>query len=432
MDKVTKVMSVSMITNTFLSIIKIITGFLSNSSALIADGIHSFSDLSTDMVAVIGNYLSRKPADEKHPYGHGKIEYITSIIISFVILILGISIIYGSIKKEIIIPSMIAAIISMITIVAKLLLSKYIIKKGKEYQSNILLASGYESSTDVISSIVVLISVVLMQLGQIISIFRYADIIASILVGLLIVRIGFEILKENMSHILEEQETNPTYLKLLKELILETEDITHVDHLMVLKYGFYYKLIAEVSVDAEISVKKAHEYIHQAENRLKKFDPKIIYVTIHINPSKDYHLIKATKKDLKQINQYRLETIITESSPNEKEQNRMIKYIQKTLKEHILDYYMIIVDNKKIGTVGYYEIEANTIFIEELFIEKSYRHQQIGTSILQKIKKQYKNQILMLWVYKNNSVAISLYKHLGFKQKEETQERIKMTLDNTF
>ena len=89
MDKIAKVMGVSIITNIFLSIVKIITGLIGKSSALIADGIHSFSDLSTDFIAIIGNYLSRKPADEKHPYGHGKIEYITSIIISLVILFLG-------------------------------------------------------------------------------------------------------------------------------------------------------------------------------------------------------------------------------------------------------------------------------------------------------------------------------------------------------
>ncbi len=432
MDKITRVMSISMITNIFLSIIKIMTGAISKSSALIADGLHSFSDLSTDLVAVVGNKLSKKPADEKHPYGHGKIEYITSIIISLVILSLGISIIYGSIKKEIIIPSMIAAIISLITIIVKLLLSKYIIKKGKEYQNNILLASGYESSTDVISSIVVLISVLLMQLGSIIPILKYADIIATILVGLLIMRIGFNILKENMSNILEEQETDPTYLKLLKEIILETKNIRHVDHLMVLKYGSYYKLIAEVSVDPDLTVKRAHEYIHESENRLKTFDPKIIYVTIHINPAKEYHLIKATKKDFDQINQYRLKTIITKQKPNQEEQNKIENYIKETLKEHIKDYQMIIVDNKKVGTVGYYEIEKNTILIEELFIEKNYRHQQIGTSIIENIKKEIKKQKLILWVYKNNPSAISLYKHLGFKQAEETEERIKMALDKTF
>ena len=87
MSKVTTVMVISFITNSFLSLIKIIFGCIGHSSALIADGIHSFSDLSTDIVAMLGDFFARKPADRKHPYGHGKLEYLTSIFIGFVIIV---------------------------------------------------------------------------------------------------------------------------------------------------------------------------------------------------------------------------------------------------------------------------------------------------------------------------------------------------------
>ena len=426
MDKVTKVMGVSIATNIFLSIVKIITGLIGKSSALIADGIHSFSDLSTDFIAIIGNYLSRKPADEKHPYGHGKIEYITSIIISLVILFLGSTIIYSSIQKDIAIPSMIVAIISFLTIALKFLLSRYLIKKGKEYKNNILLASGYESSTDVISSIVVFVSVILMQLSNIFEFFKYADMIASIVVGLLIIKIGYHILSDNMSIILEEKETNAEYLNHIEKIILEKKDIHKVDDLLVLKYGSYYKLVAEVSVDPNLSIMEAHQYVHEAENRLRLFDSRILYVTIHINPDQSYKLIKATKKDFEQINQYRLKTIITEEEPDIEEKKRIIKYVRRTLKEHLDDYFMIEVDNKKVGTVGYYEEEANTILIEELYLEEAYRNCKIGTSILKSIIEKNKNKKITLWVYKTNKIAISLYQHLGFQILEETEERMKM------
>ena len=88
MNKIAKVMQKSMCVNILLAILKIVIGFIGKSSALIADGIHSFSDLITDVFAIIGSALSRKPADEEHPFGHGKIEYITSMIISIIILIL--------------------------------------------------------------------------------------------------------------------------------------------------------------------------------------------------------------------------------------------------------------------------------------------------------------------------------------------------------
>ncbi|MCI9232981.1 MAG: GNAT family N-acetyltransferase [Bacilli bacterium] len=426
MDKITKVMGISIITNIFLSVVKIVTGFIGNSGALIADGIHSFSDLSTDFIAIVGNYLSRKPADEKHPYGHGKIEYITSIIISLVILFLGGSIIYESFQKQFVIPSMIVALISFVTIVLKLLLSKYIIRKGKEYKNNILLASGYESSTDVISSIVVFVSVLLMQLSKTWMIFKYADMIASIIVGILIIKIGYSILSENMSTILEEQETNKEYLDSLKEIILKDGNIHHIDNLLVLKYGSYYKLVAEVSVDSRLSIMEAHQYAHEAENRLKMFDSKIIYVTIHVNPYQKYKLIKATKRDFEKIYKYRLETIITEGKPEIEEQKRIERYVKKGLKEHLNDYFMITVEGNKIGTVGYYITDDNTILIEELYLEEIYRNCKIGTSILNHIILKHKDKEITLWVYKNNKIAISLYQCLGFKKIEETKERMKM------
>lgn len=421
MDKITKVMITSVITNIILSISKIIAGIFGKSGALIADGIHSFSDLSTDFVAMIGNHLSKKPADEKHPYGHGKIEYITSIIISLVILVLGFSIIIKAFQKEFVIPSFIVIIVSFLTILMKYLLSKYIIQKGKEYQNHILLASGYESKTDVISSAIVFLSAILMRFSDTVSILKYADMIAMILVGFLIIKIGFDVLKNNISTILEEQETDIEYLNSLKAIILNSKDICRVDCLQVLKYGSYYKLVAEVSVKPEITIMKSHQYAHEAENRLRMFDPKIAYVTIHVNPKPVYKLIVASKNDFQRIIDYQLKTVLS------KEEN-VEKYIKNQLQEHLKDYHMIVVGKNKIGTIGYYEIEENTILIEELFLEEEYRNCKIGSSILKEIIQKLKNKKIILWVYKNNLIALSLYQKLGFQKIEETKERIKMEL----
>ena len=100
-----KVLYVSFFSNIFLSILKVVVGIIGKSSALISDGIHSFSDLITDVVAIFGNYLSLKPADDKHPYGHGKLEYITSFIIGIVIIIIGLILISLVSENDIFIPS---------------------------------------------------------------------------------------------------------------------------------------------------------------------------------------------------------------------------------------------------------------------------------------------------------------------------------------
>ena len=166
MDRIMKVMISSIIVNTLLSLLKIIFGFISKSGALIADGIHSLSDLLTDFFAIFGNFMAKKPADLEHPYGHGKIEYLTSIGISLVILFLGFNIISSSANSKALSSSLIVIIVSVVTIIFKYLLSSYIIKKGYLYKNNILIASGKESKADVISSLVVFISAILVYFSK--------------------------------------------------------------------------------------------------------------------------------------------------------------------------------------------------------------------------------------------------------------------------
>ena len=119
MNKIIKVMLISFLINFFLSIFKVITGLFSNSKALIADGVHSFSDLSTDIMAILGSMLSRKPADSKHPFGHGKFEYLTSILIGIVIICLGLLLITNSFHKTKEVTSTIVIIVSIFTISLK-------------------------------------------------------------------------------------------------------------------------------------------------------------------------------------------------------------------------------------------------------------------------------------------------------------------------
>lgn len=279
-----RVMIVSMITNIFLALLKILVGFIGSSSALIADGFHSFSDSVTDICAMIGSHFSNKPADDKHPYGHGKLEYVTSIIIGIVILLLGLTIIYNSTNKNIIIPSNIVIIVSIITIIFKLILSGFVIKMGKKYKNNILISSGYESSSDVISSIVVLVSALLMKVSKIIPILKYSNIIATIIVGILIVRIGYSILKDNISIMLGEQETDEEYLNNLKNIILKNKEVLAIDSFVLLKYGPYYKLISEISMDPDTKLKQVHDVLDLIEEQINSIDSKIRYITIHVNP----------------------------------------------------------------------------------------------------------------------------------------------------
>ena len=286
MKKFNNIMRISVVTNSLLSIFKIIMGYIGKSSALIADGIHSFSDLLTDFFAMIGNYIAGKPADKKHPFGHGRLEYITSCGIGLVVLIIGFSLIKKSMSSSICIPSLLVIAVSFITILVKYFLSFYLIKMGKIYNNNILISSGRESRADVYSSIVVLISSILVQFSNKINIFSYSDVVATIIVGIFIIRTGFLIIKENLSVLIGEQESNSDILGELKNFILDDKNICSLDDLVMIKYGAYFKIIIEVSMESDLSLEQAHNNAHMLQNNIMKQYKWAKYITIHINPKK--------------------------------------------------------------------------------------------------------------------------------------------------
>ena len=281
MKKITKVLIHSFITNTILALVKIVSGIIGASGALIADGVHSLSDTLTDVFAILGHKLSMKPADNEHPFGHGKMEYITCIVIGLVVMTMGFTIIYNGIFNKPI--NILTAVIGMIVIVAKLILSRYILNRGKKYDSNILIASGKESFTDVISSIVVLISILFSQLGGILI---YADTVAMIIIGILVLKIAYNILSENFSSLLGKQVTDPDYIKTLEEIIYMEPEVKGIDTLIILKYGPIYQLNLEVSMDENIILKDAHDVLDKIEDNLKKHDSKIVHIIIHVSPYK--------------------------------------------------------------------------------------------------------------------------------------------------
>lgn len=286
-----KVLLVSFFANIFLSLIKIIIGFIGKSSALISDGVHSFSDLITDVVAIFGSSLSMKPADKEHPYGHGKLEYITSFVIGLTIVLIGIILIKSISNNNLTIPSVIVIIVSLITIIIKYLVSRYLIIKGKEYKNLILISSGKESSMDVISSIFVLISSLLMQLSNKIIIFKYSDKIVSIIIGIFIIKTGISIIKESISKILDERENDKIVIEEFKKLIYSYKQIKNIDSLIILKSGPYYKITTEISMNPRITLFKAHKVAEELEDLLKE-KTKALYITIHINPYHKCDIIK--------------------------------------------------------------------------------------------------------------------------------------------
>ena len=282
MNKSTKVMLKSVIGNAFLVIMKMIFGIVLKSSSLLADGIHSLSDFTTDFVAIFGNVMSAKPADEKHPYGHGKIEYITSIFIGVSIILVGLLLLLENGKSQIIMPSKYVVIIIILVIFIKYLLSNYLIRQGKKLNNGILIASGKESKMDVYSSFVVLFSSICMQLSSKITILKYADKIAIIIVGIFIIKTGFLLLKENLTMVIGSEEENEKRKVFLNDLLLSHEGVLEISNLQILKYGSYDVVFITLVMQGEISLQEASILSRHLEDEITNLDNKFKFVSVKI------------------------------------------------------------------------------------------------------------------------------------------------------
>lgn len=284
MEKVTKVLVKSLIVNILLTLTKFVFGIIYKSKVLVADGIHSLSDLATDIVSIYGSKLSLKPADTEHPYGHGKIEYLTSIVIGAVILALALSLLGNSLNAKTTITSNMVLYVTIFTILAKYLISRYILSKGVKYKSNLLIASGKESRSDVISSAIVIVTYFLSKLSSYSKIFLYSDTIGTFIIGLIILKTAYRILKENIVSILGEIEQDEEYLDKIREIILENSEVVNIEELNIIKYGHYYQANITINMDSDVTLEDACLVSDRIKKKLINKKTRISYAKISINP----------------------------------------------------------------------------------------------------------------------------------------------------
>ena len=284
MEKVTKVLVKSLIVNILLTLTKFVFGIIYKSKVLVADGIHSLSDLATDIVSIYGSKLSLTPADNEHPYGHGKIEYLTSIVIGAVILALALSLLGNSLNAKTTIISNMVLYVTIFTILAKYLISRYILSKGVKYKSNLLIASGKESRSDVISSAIVIVTYFLSKLSSYSKIFLYSDTIGTFIIGLIILKTAYRILKENIVSILGEIEQDEEYLDKIREIILENSEVVNIEELNIIKYGHYYQANITINMDSDVTLEDACLVSDRIKKKLINKKTRISYAKISINP----------------------------------------------------------------------------------------------------------------------------------------------------
>ena len=276
---------VGIVVNFILSAIKLLAGLISGSLAITVDAFNNLSDAGSSFITLISFKISSKPADRDHPFGHARIEYVSSMIVSFLILLVGFELLIDSIKS-IYDPSgaqktelqLVTIIILSISILMKLWLGFFYRKNGKKINSEVLRASSTDCFSDTISTVAVLVSSIIVSVTDI----AIIDSIVGILVSILIIIAGAKILNETKNALLGEAPVDGLVDDIHK-IISEYEDIVGVHDLMVHNYGprtYFASLHAEV--DGSKDIYGLHDMIDNVERQIK--ERLGISCTIHLDP----------------------------------------------------------------------------------------------------------------------------------------------------
>lgn len=282
-----QVMRKSFYVNGLLIIIKILSGIFFHSTALIADGIHSISDLLSDIFVLLGLRQAKKPADEDHPLGHGKFEYVLSFILGLSIITIAYNLgksVIENFNQDAIIPEFISLVIVVIVVIMKFILSRYLINQGKILDSEIIRASGKESLTDVYSSAIVFVGIISVILGDYFNNpwLLKGDKIASLIIAALIIKIGIEVIIDSIQS-LQGKAVKDEVKQHYCEMIMTVEGVLDVDQLDMIMYGPYYQALVEIQVDGNLTVKEGHDIAMNVTELLNQ-DEKINHVIVHVNP----------------------------------------------------------------------------------------------------------------------------------------------------
>lgn len=275
-----RVSIIGIIANLFLFVIKIAVAFASKSQGLLADATNSGSDVFNSIITYIGNRLSSKPNDKEHPYGHGKIEYVFSMIISISMFLLAINILKDSITaiitKQIIVFSMSLVYVCIITIIVKILLYIYTINVGKKHENLLIVAASQDHRNDVFVTITTLLGIIGYKLG-----IYYLDGIVGIIISFWIVFVSIKIFLSAYEVLIDTDISDD----IKKEITNSIEEMAacRVDSIKAIPVGINYTLLLEITLKYEISLEDGHKIAENIKLKTCEID-KIIDVIVHVNP----------------------------------------------------------------------------------------------------------------------------------------------------
>jgi len=269
-----------------LGIAKLVAGYFANSQALLADGIHSLSDLATDGMVLYAARHSNAGPDAEHPYGHGRFETIATVGLAVALMLVASGIAYGAVQRLfepglLPHPGVWALIVAVLSIAGKEWIYHYTMRVAKRQRSDMLRANAWHSRTDAFSSVIVLIGIAGTMAG-----FSYLDALAAIGVALIIAHIGWSLgwnaLKELVDTAVDQQ-----LVEKLHEHVMDVDGVLGLHLLRTRHAGGQVLVDLHVVIDAGISISEGHHISEMVRNRLLEEFEGVTDVTVHIDPEDD-------------------------------------------------------------------------------------------------------------------------------------------------
>ncbi len=278
---------ISIAVNLLLTLLQIVVGFFGRSQALMADGLHSFSDLLSDFLVLAANRHGNRSADEDHPYGHARIETATTLILGIMMGAMGLALLYaaGSRLQH---PQQIQQVhvmtlwIALITLLAKELLFRYMIAVAKRVRSQMLVANAWHSRSDAASSLVVSVGIAGNLAG-----YAFLDLLAAALVAFMIVRMGWQLGYEAFSELVDTG-LSEADLAEIRTTIEATPGVMGLHELRTRRMGNQALVDAHILVDPTISVSEGHFIAESARSRVLGHHD-VLNVMVHVDPEDDFH-----------------------------------------------------------------------------------------------------------------------------------------------
>ncbi len=270
--------------NAFLIVLKFFAGIFGGSQALIADAVHSVSDLFTDAVVLLGIKIGRKPPDEEHHFGHARIETLASAIVGLALiatgLYLGIEASFNIYRHTEYHPTELALIAAGISIAFKEALYHYTVLIGRRIKSQLILANAWHHRSDALSSVAVLLGVT----GAFIKpAWHILDAFAALIVSFFVIKVGLDILRKTLREFTDTA-PRPEIIKKIMQCSLTVEGVLDAHDLRVRTSGGFYQVEIHIVVDGQMTVVEGHRIAKTVERCLAEEMDDLSSVIVHVDP----------------------------------------------------------------------------------------------------------------------------------------------------